>query len=194
MLSFFEKIPQIILSKMLMHKSMKTIKCQGQTIKASGKIEDTESIQNFSIAYLRNEQDQDLMDFRTKFDVYTLESSFYQNGKIESIVNRLIEQGHTYQKDKALRLKTTSFGDDKDRVMKKTDGSYTYFIPDIAANHDGSLSRAKKLIKLCALAGANAAKFQHFKADTIVSDFGFNKIGKLTHQSKWKKSVYQVYK
>ena len=70
----------------------------------------------------------------------------------------------------------------------------TYFIADISANHDGSLSRAKKLIKLCAKAGANAAKFQHFKAETIVSDFGFKKIGKLTHQNKWKKSVFQVYK
>ena len=69
-----------------------------------------------------------------------------------------------------------------------------YFIADIAANHDGDLSRAKKLIKLCAKAGANAAKFQHFKADTIVSDKGFKEIGKITHQSKWKKSVYQVYK
>jgi sialic acid synthase SpsE len=70
----------------------------------------------------------------------------------------------------------------------------TYFIADISANHDGSLSRAKKLIKLCAESGANAAKFQHFRAETIVSDFGFKKIGKLTHQNKWKKSVYQVYK
>tara|TARA_A100001015_G_C15026906_1_gene731013 strand:+ start:1314 stop:2378 length:1065 start_codon:yes stop_codon:yes gene_type:complete len=70
----------------------------------------------------------------------------------------------------------------------------TYFIADISANHDGSLSRAKKLIRLCAKAGANAAKFQHFKAETIVSDFGFKKIGKLTHQNKWKKSVFQVYK
>ena len=69
----------------------------------------------------------------------------------------------------------------------------TYFIADIAANHDGSLVRAKKLIKLCAKAGADAAKFQHFKAETIVSDFGFKKIGKLTHQSKWKKSVFQTY-
>ena len=126
--------------------SMKTIKCQGQTIKASGKIEDTESIQNFSIAYLRNEQDQDLMAFRTKFDVYTLESSFYQNGKIESIVNRLIEQGHTYEKDKALWLKTTSFGDDKDRVMKKTDGSYTYFIPDVTYHLDKWERGFKKVI------------------------------------------------
>ncbi len=69
-----------------------------------------------------------------------------------------------------------------------------YFIADIAANHDGSLVRAKKLIRLSAKAGANAAKFQHFKAETIVSKDGFKKIGKITHQSKWKKSVYDVYK
>ena len=69
-----------------------------------------------------------------------------------------------------------------------------YFIADIAANHDGNLSRAKKLIKLCAKAGANAAKFQHFKAETIVSDKGFKDLGKITHQSKWKKSVFEVYK
>lgn len=70
----------------------------------------------------------------------------------------------------------------------------TYFIADIAANHDGSLARAKKLIKLCAKAGANAAKFQHFKAETIVSDEGFKSLGKLTHQKKWKESVFDVYK
>ena len=62
--------------------------------------------------------------------------------------------------------------------------SKVYFVADIAANHDGSLSRAKKLIRLCAKAGANAAKFQHFKAETIVSDYGFKKIGKITHQKK----------
>ena len=70
----------------------------------------------------------------------------------------------------------------------------TYFIADIAANHDGSLSRAKKLIRLCAKAGANAAKFQHFRAETIVSDHGFRKIGKITHQKSWKDSVFEVYK
>ncbi len=70
----------------------------------------------------------------------------------------------------------------------------TYFIADIAANHDGSLSRAKKLIRLCAKAGADAAKFQHFKAETIVSDFGFKKIKAKSHQSKWKKSVFDTYK
>ena len=63
----------------------------------------------------------------------------------------------------------------------------TYFIADIGANHDGSLNRAKKLIKLCAKAGANAAKFQHFKAETIVSDYGFKNLKIKTHQSKWKK-------
>ena len=72
--------------------------------------------------------------------------------------------------------------------------SPTYFIADIAANHDGSLSRAKKLIQLCAKAGADAAKFQHFKAETIISQRGFDEIGKKSHQSKWKKSVFQTYK
>jgi len=71
--------------------------------------------------------------------------------------------------------------------------SKTYFIADIAANHDGSISRAKKLIRLCAKAGANAAKFQHFKAKTIVSSKGFNSFGKRSHQSKWKKSVFETY-
>ena len=77
---------------------------------------------------------------------------------------------------------------------KISDKSKCYFIADIAANHDGSLQRAKKLIRLCALAGADAAKFQHFKAETIVSDYGFKKIGKISHQKNWQKSVFDVYK
>lgn len=72
--------------------------------------------------------------------------------------------------------------------------SPTYFIADIGANHDGKITRAIKLIRLCAKAGADAAKFQHFKAETIVSDWGFKKLGKLTHQAKWKKSVFETYK
>ena len=73
--------------------------------------------------------------------------------------------------------------------------SPTYFIADIAANHDGSLSRAKKLIRLCALSGANAAKFQHYTADSLVSDYGFKKLGNsISHQASWKKSVYETYK
>ena len=126
--------------------SMSTIKCHGQNIKASGKIEDTESIKNFSVAYLRNEQDRDLSAFRTEFDVYTLESSFYLNGKIDSVVKRLNEQGHTYNKEGALWLKTTNFGDDKDRVMKKKDGSYTYFIPDVTYHLDKWERGFKKVI------------------------------------------------
>jgi N-acetylneuraminate synthase len=70
----------------------------------------------------------------------------------------------------------------------------TYFIADIAANHDGSLKRAKKLIKLSAKAGANAAKFQHFKAETIVSDYAFRQLKKIAHQKDWKESVFDTYK
>jgi len=126
--------------------SMDTIECQGVSIKASGKIKDTKSMQEFSVAYLRNEQDQDLIAFRTKFDVYSLESSFYENGKVEKVVNTLIEEGHTYEKDGALWLKTTNFGDDKDRVMQKTDGSYTYFIPDVTYHLDKWERGFKKVI------------------------------------------------
>jgi len=85
----------------------------------------------------------------------------------------------------------------KFKIGKKliSNKSKTYFIADIAANHDGNLNRALKLIKLAAKAGADAAKFQHFKAETIVSDKGFKNLGKkISHQSKWKKSVFKVYK
>jgi arginyl-tRNA synthetase len=126
--------------------SKKTIECQGQSIQASGEIDDAQSMKEFSVAYLRNEQDQDLTAFRTKFDIYSLESSFYKEGKVEMVVNKLIEEGHTYEKDGALWLKTTNFGDDKDRVMKKTDGSYTYFIPDVAYHLDKWERGFKKVI------------------------------------------------
>jgi arginyl-tRNA synthetase len=108
------------------------IECEGKTIHASGQIDDLESIRQFSVAYLRHEQDQDLNAFQIKFDVFTLESSFYQNGQIKKVVASLIQNGFTFEEDNALWLKTTDFGDDKDRVMRKSDGSYTYFIPDVA--------------------------------------------------------------
>lgn len=108
------------------------IECEGKTIQASGNIDDLESIRQFSVAYLRHEQDHDLNAFQIKFDVFTLESSFYQNGQIEKVVASLVKNGFTYEEDNALWLKTTAFGDDKNRVMKKSDGSYTYFIPDVA--------------------------------------------------------------
>ena len=75
-----------------------------------------------------------------------------------------------------------------------SDKSKTYFIADIAANHNGSLKKALKLIRLCALAGADCAKFQHFKAETIVSDHAFKKMKRLSHQKRWKQSVFEVYK
>ena len=84
----------------------------------------------------------------------------------------------------------------KFKIGKKTisDNKPTYFIADIGANHNGSLEKAKELIYLCAESGADAAKFQHFSAKTIVSDFGFKSLkGKFSHQSKWKKSVFEVY-
>jgi len=126
--------------------SRNSIEFQGLSIKASGEIEDTKSIQEFSVAYLRNEQDEDLKAFRTKFDIYSLESSLYKDGKVEKVVNTLIKEGHTYKKDGALWLKTTNFGDDKDRVMKKTDGTYTYFIPDVAYHLDKWERGFKKVI------------------------------------------------
>ena len=113
-----------------------TIKCKSGDIQASGDKNDKNNIRNFSIAYLRNEQDSDLEAFQVKFDMFTLESTLYKNGKVDEIVNTLIEGGYTYEKDGALWLETTKFGDDKDRVMRKTDGDYTYFVPDIAYHLD----------------------------------------------------------
>ena len=86
--------------------------------------------------YLRKEQDEDLKAFKTFFDIYSLESSFYEKGKVASVVEALQKEGHTYNKDGALWLKTTLFGDDKDRVMQKSDGDFTYFVPDVAYHLD----------------------------------------------------------
>jgi len=103
-----------------------------QHVVASGDPHDLDAIRRFAVAYLRREQDQDLTAFDVHFDVYSLESSLYGDGRVDAVVNRLIENGHTYEQDGALWLRTTSFGDDKDRVMRKADGSYTYFVPDVA--------------------------------------------------------------
>ena len=96
---------------------------------------DLESIRKFAVAELRKEQDIDLQTFGVKFDVYFLESSLYTTGRVEQTVQRLVEAGHTYEKDGALWLRTTEFGDDKDRVMRKSaqfGGDFTYFVPDVA--------------------------------------------------------------
>jgi arginyl-tRNA synthetase len=94
--------------------------------------EDLEQVRRFAVAYLRNEQDIDLRAFGVKFDSYFLESSLYTDGKVEETVSLLKKAGHTYESEGALWLRTTDFGDDKDRVMRKSDGTYTYFVPDVA--------------------------------------------------------------
>jgi arginyl-tRNA synthetase len=108
------------------------VDAKDQHVTAAGEPENLEDIRRFAVAYLRREQDLDLKAFDVHFDVYFLESSLYQQGEVEATVHCLVDNGHTYEKDDALWLRTTDFGDDKDRVMRKSDGGYTYFLPDVA--------------------------------------------------------------
>jgi len=112
------------------------IDAEDQHVSGLGNADDLEAIRQFAVAYLRREQDLDLQAFAVDFDVYFLESSLYQSGVVEETVSRLVSAGHTYEKDGALWLRTTDFGDDKDRVMRKADGGYTYFVPDVAYHHN----------------------------------------------------------
>lgn len=138
-----------------------TVEVEGQAVTAGGDVSDLDDIRRFAVAWLRNEQNQDLAAFGVGFDVYFLESSLYADGKVEQTVKRLVDAGHAYEEGGALWLRTTDFGDDKDRVMRKSDGTYTYFVPDVAyhlskwergyeraitelgADHHGSLARVK---------------------------------------------------
>ena len=140
----------------------------GASVAADGRIiagardpDDLDAIRRFAVAYLRHEQNADLAAFGVAFDVYFLESSLYAEGRVDETVRELVAHGHTYAEGGALWLKTTDFGDDKDRVMRKSDGSYTYFVPDVAyhyskwqrgyeraitelgSDHHGSLARVK---------------------------------------------------
>lgn len=90
------------------------------------------SVREFAVRELRKEQDLDLQAFGVRFDRYFLESSLYTDGMVDDTVRQLIASGKTYEMDGALWLRTTEFGDDKDRVMRKRDGTYTYFLPDVA--------------------------------------------------------------
>ena len=109
-----------------------TVAADDRSFTANGDLGDYDSVRQFAVAYLRNEQDKDLQAFALKFDEYYLESSLYSNGHVEATVQRLIANGKTYEKDGALWLKSTDYGDDKDRVMRKSEGGYTYFVPDVA--------------------------------------------------------------
>ena len=138
-----------------------SVEVEGHVVKASGDADDIDAIRRFAVAYLRNEQNGDLAAFGVSFDVYFLESSLYADGKVEETVRQLVEGGHAYEDGGALWLRTTAFGDDKDRVMRKSDGTYTYFVPDVAyhlskwqrgyeraitelgADHHGSLARVR---------------------------------------------------
>jgi arginyl-tRNA synthetase len=119
-----------IAADFLAKKSVQAL--DGESIKASGRVEDLDSIRKFAVAYLRKEQDIDLQKFGVRFDVYFLESSLYTDGKVDSTVKALIASGKTFEQEGALWLRTTEYGDDKDRVMRKSDGTYTYFVPDVA--------------------------------------------------------------
>ncbi|MBX3687777.1 arginine--tRNA ligase [Dokdonella sp.] len=138
-----------------------SVEVDGRLIVAARAVDDLDAIRRFAVAWLRREQNDDLAAFGVGFDVYFLESSLYADGKVEETVRELIAHGHTYEEGGALWLRTTDFGDDKDRVMRKSDGSYTYFVPDVAyhrskwqrgylraitelgSDHHGSLARVK---------------------------------------------------
>ena len=112
-----------------------TVTADDRAVTGKADAGDGDAIRDFAVAYLRREQDADLKAFDVKFDVYYLESSLYDEGKVEETVQALIASGHTFEEGGALWLRTTDFGDDKDRVMRKTEGGYTYFVPDVAYHH-----------------------------------------------------------
>ena len=138
-----------------------SVDVDGHTVVGAKDVDDLDAIRRFAVAALRREQNSDLAAYGVAFDVYFLESSLYTDGKVEETVRELIAHGHTYEEGGALWLRTTDFGDDKDRVMRKSDGTYTYFVPDVAyhlskwqrgyeraitelgADHHGSLARVK---------------------------------------------------
>jgi arginyl-tRNA synthetase len=101
-------------------------------VTASGEVDNLEDLRKFAVAYLRREQDADLQAFGVAFDHYFLESSLYTDGKVAQAVQLLSDAGKTFEEGGALWLRSTEYGDDKDRVMRKSDGTYTYFVPDVA--------------------------------------------------------------
>jgi len=113
-------------------RARKTVHADDRAFTASGDVDDLDGIRQFAVAYLRHEQDLDLQAFGVRFDHYFLESSLYTSGRVEDAVRRLVATGKTFEEGGALWLRTTEYGDDKDRVMRKQDGSYTYFVPDVA--------------------------------------------------------------
>jgi arginyl-tRNA synthetase len=138
-----------------------SVEADGEIVTGAKNVDDLEAIRHFAVASLRREQNLDLQAFGVRFDTYFLESSLYTDGKVDETVHELVAHGHTYEEGGALWLRSTDFGDDKDRVMRKSDGTYTYFVPDVAyhrskwqrgyvraitelgSDHHGSLARVK---------------------------------------------------
>jgi len=114
------------------YEAGESVQCDDRAVVSLKDREDLAAIREFAVAYLRREQDLDLAAFGLKFDQFYLESSLYTSGRVERAVEQLKASGHTYEKDGALWLASTAFGDDKDRVMRKSEGGYTYFVPDVA--------------------------------------------------------------
>ena len=144
-----------------------------------------EAIRRFAVAYLRREQDDDLRAFGVRFDNYYLESSLYTDGRVESTVQALTDAGVTFEHDGALWLQSTRFGDDKDRVMRKSEGGYTYFVPDVAyhvtkwqrgharavniqgSDHHGTIARVRAGLQ--ALGLGIPAQFPHYVLHKMVT-------------------------
>ncbi|HEY0659744.1 MAG TPA: arginine--tRNA ligase [Lysobacter sp.] len=138
-----------------------TVEFEDHVVTGAKDPNDLDAIRRFAVAYLRREQNADLAAYGVGFDVYFLESALYADDKVEETVRELVAHGHTYEEGGALWLRSTDFGDDKDRVMRKSDGTYTYFVPDVAyhlskwqrgyeraitelgADHHGSLARVR---------------------------------------------------
>ena len=147
----------------------KTVHADDREFTASGDPDDLDGIRQFAVAYLRHEQDLDLQAFGVRFDNYYLESSLYSSGRVEATVDRLVAAGKTFEGGGALWLRSTDYGDDKDRVMRKSDGSYTYFVPDVAyhvakwergfdrainiqgADHHGTIARVRAGLQAAAV-------------------------------------------
>nr|WP_298131832.1 arginine--tRNA ligase [uncultured Pseudoxanthomonas sp.] len=138
-----------------------SVEVEGHVVTGEKDPHNLDAVRRFAVTYLRREQNLDLAAFGVSFDRYFLESSLYADQKVEETVRKLVASGHTYEEGGALWLRSTDFGDDKDRVMRKSDGSYTYFVPDVAyhlskwqrgyqraitelgADHHGSLARVR---------------------------------------------------
>lgn len=120
----------------------------GEPVLAKADPEDLEAIRQFAVMSLRHEQDLDLKAFGVQFDQFSLESALYTEGHVQSVVDRLVANHSAYEQDGALWLRSTDFGDDKDRVMRKTDGGYTYFVPDVAYHEQKFLRGFHKAINI----------------------------------------------